>query len=53
MGCEQGGQQLDQASSELRDGHLVVLVAHTVDEDDEGTEVLRIISARKADSEER
>lgn len=35
------------------DGHLVLLVAHTVGEDDEGIEVLRIISARKADSKER
>ena len=34
------------------DGHLVLLVAHTVGEDD-GTEVLRIISARKADRKER
>ena len=84
MGCEQGGQQLDQdrvsfetatrafadpfllmvqdrfENGELRwqslgmvDGHLVLLVAHTVGEDDEGIEVLRIISARKADSKER
>jgi uncharacterized DUF497 family protein len=35
------------------DGHLVLLVAHTVGEDDDGTEVLRIISARKAESKER
>ena len=35
------------------DGHLVLLVAHTVGEDDKGTEVLRIISASKADSKER
>ena len=34
------------------DGHLVLLVAHTVGEDG-GTEVLRIISARKADRKER
>jgi uncharacterized protein len=39
------------------DGHLVLLVAHTVgeydDESDDGTEVIRIISARKADPKER
>ena len=34
------------------DGHLVLLVAHTVGEDDD-TEVIRIISARKADPKER
>ncbi|RZI54122.1 MAG: BrnT family toxin [Pseudomonas sp.] len=35
------------------DGHLVLLVAHTVGEDDDGIEVLRIISARKAEFKER
>lgn len=35
------------------DGYLVVLVAHTVGEDDDGTEVICIISARKADPKER
>jgi len=35
------------------DGHLVLLVAHTVDADDDGTEVICIISARKADQKER
>jgi len=35
------------------DGQLVLLVAHTVGEDDDGTEVLRIISARRADPKER
>ena len=35
------------------DGHLVLLVAHTVREDDDGTEVICIISARKADPKER
>lgn len=35
------------------EGHLVLLVAHTVGEDDDGTEVLRIISARKAEPKER
>ena len=32
---------------------LVLLVAHTVSEDDGGTEVICIISARKADPKER
>ena len=35
------------------DGHLVQLVAHTVREDDDGVEVICIISARKADPKER
>ena len=35
------------------DGHLVLLVAHTVGADDDGTEVIGIISARKADQKER
>ena len=35
------------------DGQLVLLVAHTVSEDDGGTEVICIISARKADPKER
>ena len=34
-------------------GHLLLLVAHTVRHDDDGTEVIRIISARRADSKER
>ena len=35
------------------DGILVLLVAYTVGEADDGTEVLRIISARKAEPKER
>ena len=35
------------------DGHLMLLVAHTVEQDDDGCEVLRIISARKAEPKER
>ena len=35
------------------DGQLVLLVAHTVSEDDGGTEVICIISGRKADPKER
>ena len=32
---------------------LVLLVAHTVSDDEDGTEVIRIISARRADQKER
>lgn len=36
------------------DGVVLLLVAHTVDEDaEDGTEVIRIISARRAESNER
>lgn len=35
------------------EGQLLLLVAHTVGEDKDGTEVIRLISARKADSKER
>ena len=34
------------------DWHLMLLVAHTVGEDEDGTEVICIISARKADPKE-
>ena len=34
-------------------GYLVLLVAHTVGEEAEGTEVIRLISARAADRKER
>jgi uncharacterized DUF497 family protein len=34
-------------------GYLVLLVAHTVGEDDDGIEIIRIISARAADRKER
>lgn len=34
-------------------GCLLVLVAHTVRQDDESSEVIRIISARRADRKER
>lgn len=34
-------------------GYLVLLVAHTVGEDDDGVEIVRIISARAADRKER
>ena len=47
----ENGEQRWQTIGML-DGHSVLLVAHTVGEDDEGTEVICIISARKADSKE-
>ena len=35
------------------DDHLLLLVAHTVRDDEDGTEVIRIISARRAEPKER
>jgi uncharacterized DUF497 family protein len=35
------------------EGRLVLLVAHTVQDEADGTEVIRIISARRADPKER
>ncbi|MDR1489714.1 MAG: BrnT family toxin [Desulfovibrio sp.] len=35
------------------DGHLLLLVAHTVRDDADGVEVVRIISARRAEPKER
>lgn len=35
------------------DGYTLLLVAHTVGEDEDGTEIIRIISARGADPKER
>lgn len=35
------------------DGRLVLVVAHTVGEDDDGVEIIRIISARRAEPKER
>ena len=37
----------------LVDGYLLILVAHTVRVDVDGTEVIRIISARRAEPKER
>ncbi len=37
----------------LVDGYLLLLVAHTVRNDVDGTEVIRIISARRAEPKER
>lgn len=35
------------------DGYLLLLVAHTIRDDEEGTEIIRIISARRAAPKER
>jgi uncharacterized DUF497 family protein len=35
------------------DGYLLLLVAHTVRDEKDGTEVIRIISARRAEPKER
>jgi uncharacterized DUF497 family protein len=35
------------------EGVVVLLVAHTVDEDEDGTEIIRIVSARRAGRQER
>lgn len=51
----EGGEQRWQTLG-LVDGHLLLLVAHTLwDEEEDGRliEVIRIISARKADRKER
>jgi uncharacterized DUF497 family protein len=37
----------------LIDGRTVLLIAHTLNEDDDGTEHIHIISARDADRKER
>lgn len=37
----------------LVEGYLVLLVAHTVRDDEDGGEVIRIISARRAEPKER
>ena len=48
----EGGEQRWQTLGMVGD-YVVLLVAHTVSEPDEGTEVIRIISARAADRKER
>jgi uncharacterized DUF497 family protein len=35
------------------DGYLLLLVAHTVQNDEDGSEIIRIISARRAEPKER
>lgn len=35
------------------EGSLLLLVAHTVDDDQDGSEIIRIISARRADPREK
>ena len=47
----EGGEQRWQTLGIVQD-HLVLLVAHTVGQDD-GVEIIRIISARAADRKER
>ena len=47
-GLEQRWQTLGMVG-----GYLVLLVAHTVGEHDDGIEIIRIISARAADRKER
>jgi uncharacterized DUF497 family protein len=47
-GAERRWQTLGMAG-----GFLLLLVAHVVGEDEDGTEVIGIISARKADRKER
>jgi uncharacterized DUF497 family protein len=37
----------------LVDGYLLLLVAHTIRDDEDGIEVIRIISARRAEPKER
>lgn len=37
----------------IADGYLLLLVAHTVQDDESGIEIIRIISARRADPKER
>jgi uncharacterized DUF497 family protein len=51
----EGGEQRWQTLGDV-DGRLLVLVAHTVrddDEDGQAAEIIRIISARAADRKER
>ena len=48
----EGGEQRWQTLG-MVGGYLVVLVAHTVGDDEDGAEVIRIISARAADRKER
>ena len=37
----------------IADGYLVLVVAHTAQDNEDGSEVIRIISARRADPKER
>jgi|ERR1022692_1070127 uncharacterized DUF497 family protein len=51
----EGGEQRWQTLG-IVEGHLLLLVAHTIRDDDEGgqpIEIIRIISARAADRKER
>ena len=48
----EGGEQRWQTLG-MVNGHLMLLVAHTVRDDEDGVEIIRIISARAADRKER
>lgn len=48
---EQGEQRWQTLG--IADGYLLLLVAHTVWDDEDGAEVIRIISARRAEPKER
>ena len=47
------GQEQRWQTIGLVGGHLMLLVAHTVGEDGNGMEIIRIVSARTADRKER
>ncbi|MFT4243183.1 MAG: BrnT family toxin [Acidovorax sp.] len=47
------GGELRWQTLGLVDGQILILVAHTTWDDEDGTEVIRIISARHADPKER
>jgi uncharacterized DUF497 family protein len=52
QGRTEGGERRWQTVG-LVDGHLLLMVAHTVRDDEDGAEIIRIISARRADPKER
>jgi len=47
------GGELRWQTVGMIEGHLVLLIAHTVGETQDNKEVIRIISARRADRKER
>jgi len=53
--CEQGIEngELRWKTLGIADGYLLLLVVHTVRFDEDGVEVIRIISARRADPQHR
>ncbi|MCL2830362.1 MAG: BrnT family toxin [Betaproteobacteria bacterium] len=50
--CIENGEQRWQTLG-IADDYLLLLVAHTVRNDEDGTETIRIISARRAEPKER